>query len=443
MRSLHPVLFLLTVLTPFFGCTYKAEPANGKQGCAAGPKQCPDGYVCGLDNFCYHSGVPLPQGGSAGGPAGINGAGGFVGGGGLIIGASAVGGMVTKIGTGGTGWTGVGAGTGEIAPTRASSGKIAVSNGVPYAAFSDSVAGGRLSVMKYSGSSWVNVGNPGFTTSSVYSFVLFVDQGTPYVAFTGSSSNLSVMKFNGASWVNVGGTIGNSYSYYSSSFDFIVSGGVPYIAFSDSSGQLHVQHLSGTAWVDLGGTYVSSDGQYPALTVYNGQVTVVFSDSSGSNYNVLTVKSFNLTVWVTLISTTSWTIGSSYGETTTVTVSNGILYIIFYSSTYGPVVLQLNGGSLVSVGTVGSISNGDDVEYVSGVVYNGVPYVAFDDESRDSDPEPKAATVKYFDGTSWQLYAGYPDTCDIENTYLAVDHANGSLYFTYTDCAYAMTVQIH
>jgi len=36
------------------------------------------------------------------------------------------------------------------------------------------------------------------------------------------------------------------------------------------------------------------------------------------------------------------------------------------------------------------------------------------------DPEPKAATVKYFDGTSWQLYAGYPDTCDIENTYLAV-----------------------
>jgi len=53
----------------------------------------------------------------------------------------------------------------------------------------------------------------------------------------------------------------------------------------------------------------SSNGQYPALTVYNGQVTVVFSDSSGSNYNVLTVKSFNLTVWVTLISTTSWTIG--------------------------------------------------------------------------------------------------------------------------------------
>ena len=337
-----------------------------------------------------------------------------------------------------TGWHSLGGG--EIAPTRASSGKIAVSNGVPYAAFSDSSAGSRLSVMQYGASGWVNVGTAGFTPSSVYSYVLYVDQSTPYVAFTGSSSNLSVMKFDGTSWVNVGGTI--PYSYYSSSFDLIVSGGVPYIAFSDSSSQLHVQYLSGTAWVDLGGTYVSSNGQYPALTVYNGQVTVVFSDSSGSNSNVLTVKSFNLTVWVTLISTTSWTIGSSYQGTTSITVSNGILYIIFYSSTYGPVVLQLSGGVLVSVGTLGTISNGDDVEYVSGVVYNGTPYVAFDDESRDYDPEPKAATVKYFDGTSWQLFAGYPDTCDIENTYLAVDPTGGSLYFTYTDCKYAMTVQV-
>ena len=346
----------------------------------------------------------------------------------------------------GAGWNGLGgAGTGEIAPSRASSGKIAVSNGVPYAAFSDSSAGSRLSVMKYSGSGWVNVGVAGFTSSSVYTYVLYVDQGTPYVAFTGSSSNLSVMKFDGASWVNVGGAIGNSSSYYSSSFDFIVSGGVPYIAFSDSSSQLHVQYLSGTAWVDLGGTYVSSYGQYPALTVYNGQVTVVFSDSSGSNYNVLTVKSFNLTVWVTLISTTSWTIGSSYGETTSITVSNGILYIIFYSSTYGPVVLQLSGGVLVSVGTLGSISNGDEVEAVSGVVYNGVPYVAFDDESRDYDPEPMAATVKYYDAASgsWKLYAGYPDSCDIEDTYLAVDPASGTLYFTYNDCNGAMKVQVH
>jgi hypothetical protein len=93
-------LFLLITMTPFFGCTYKAEPADGKQGCAAGPKQCPDGYLCGLDNFCYHSGVPLAQGGSVGGLAAINGAGGF------FMSTGAIGGMVTKIGTGGMGAAG-------------------------------------------------------------------------------------------------------------------------------------------------------------------------------------------------------------------------------------------------------------------------------------------------------------------------------------------------
>jgi len=79
----------------------------------------------------------------------------------------------------------------------------------------------------------------------------------------------------------------------------------------------------------------------------------------------------------------------------------------------------------------GSISNGDDVEYVSGVVYNGVPYVAFDDESVTLI-RAQGGHGQVFDGTSWQLYAGYPDTCDIENTYLAVDHGERSLYFTYT-----------
>jgi len=256
------------------------------------------------------------------------------------------------------------------------------------------------------------------------------------------------MEFNGVSWVSAGSSISASASYYSS-FNLVVSGGVPYVAFSDSSNQLHVQSLSGGVWTDLGGTYVSSDGQNPALTVYNGQVTVAFTDSSGSSYtSVFTIYSFTVTGWVKLSTglPSSLTISSSsYQGITSITVSNGILYVIFYSDTYGPVVLKLNGGVLTSVGALGSISNGDEVEAVSGVVYNGVPYVAFDDESRDDDPEPMAATVKYYDATSgtWQLYAGYPDSCDIEDTYLAVDPSSGTLYFTYNDCNGAMKVQVH
>jgi hypothetical protein len=155
---------------------------------------------------------------------------------------------------------------------------------------------------------------------------------------------------------------------------------------------------------------------------------------------VLTLLTFNGTAWVPL-ATSTWTLDYDYGDTY-ITVSGGILYITFYSNTYGAVVAKLNGAVLEPVGVLGTISNGTNVEYVSGAVFNGIPYVAFDDEARDSDPNPRAATVKYFDGTAWQLYAGYPDSCDIENTYLVVDQTSGHLYFTYSDCSGAMTVKV-
>ena len=343
---------------------------------------------------------------------------------------------------GDVGWVSVGGG--EIDPARASSGKLAVSSGVPYAVFSDSSVGGKLSVMTLSGTKWTNVGTPGFTPTSVDQYVLYIDNGTPYVVFsayssTASGETLNVMKFDGSKWVSVGNANFGLVAY--SSLSLVVSAGVPYVAFSDTNSHLHVQGVVGGIWTDVGGTYVSAYGQYPGLTMYNGQPTVVFADSSsGSSYYVLTLLTFNGTAWVPL-ATSTLTLDYDYGDTY-LTVSAGVLYIIFYNDTYGAVVLKLSGGTLVSVGPLGSINGTDRVEYVSGIVYNGVPYVAFDDEARDSDPNPMAATVKYFDGTAWQLYAGYPDSCDIENTYLAVDQTSGHLYLTYNDCNGAMTVKL-
>jgi hypothetical protein len=342
-----------------------------------------------------------------------------------------------------TGWSNVGGA--EIAPNRAFGGKIAVSGGVPYAVFEDWSVDEKLSVMKLSGSTWVNVGSPGFTPDMVTDFVLYIESGTPYVAFgmadpTGSSTLLNVMKFDGANWVSVGNANFATTNY--GSFNLLVSAGVPYIAFSDTSYALHVQTLVAGVWADLGGAFVSSNGQHPALTMYNGALALAFSDSSGSNYNVLTIVSFTGATW-TPLATSQVAVDSNFGADSTLAVSGGVLYFLFYNFNYGPVVFKLIDGVLTSVGTLGSISNGDSVESVSGIVYNGVPYVAFDDEARDVDPNPRAATVKYFDGTSWQLFGDYPNSCDIENTYLAVDQQSGSLYLTYSDCQGSMTVQVH
>jgi hypothetical protein len=291
--------------------------------------------------------------------------------------------------------------------------------------------------MKLASGKWVAVGAAGFTLENAYYYSLYVDGTTPYVAYLGSSSSsVTVMKYNGSAWVLVG-TAGFATSYGWGAVSLVVSNGTPYIGFVDGSSQLQVMSFNGSAWVSLGGVPVSLYGSACALTIFNGSVYLAYNDWIKS----LTVLAmWNGTSWVQ-IATTTYTIDEDYGQY--LGGSNGALYLIYYNYTYGVIVWKLSGSTLVSVGTPGTITNGDYVEYVSGTVYNGVPYVAFDDEARDSDPEPRAATVKYFDGANWQLYAGYANPCDIENTYIAADQSTGQIYFTYEDCEGFMTVQVH
>ena len=335
-------------------------------------------------------------------------------------------------GAGDTGWSTVGGG--EIAPTAAAFGKLAVANGVPYAVFEDALNNGQLTVMKFNGSTWVTVGNAGFTPSDPNIYEIYVDGTTPYVAFISYiDDTLSVMKYNGTAWINVGAA--GFATAYQDHITLTVSGGIPYVAFADDNSQVRLMSFNGSTWSNVGGPSVATSGSNVVLAFLNDYPYLAYYDSS-TTYLVM----YNGTAWMP-VATSSSTIDDNWAPN--LTASNGTLYLTFYNDTSGPVVLKLNGSTLESVGPLGSIANGDYVEYVSGTVYNGVPYVAFDDEARDYDPNPMAATVKFFDGTSWQLYAGYPDPCDIEDTFLASDQSSGRLYLTYNDCNGAMTVQVH
>jgi hypothetical protein len=342
-----------------------------------------------------------------------------------------------------SGWTTLGnsdAG-GAVAPNAAYYGRLAVSGGVPYAIYSDYSKSEKLTVMKLTSGKWTPVGSAGFTTESTYYYTLYVDGTTPYVAFVGYSSPyaLTVMKYNGSAWVLVGNAAFASTSGYGTP-TLAVSNGIPYVAFLDTSSYLHVMSLSGSAWVDLGGAPVSTYAYYCTMTIFNGTVYVAYNDENKSVMNLVT---WSGTAW-TLVAQSTYMIEEDWDPV--LTVNNGTLFLIYYNYTYGVIVWKLSGSTLVSVGTLGSITNGDSVEYVSGTVNNnGVPFVAYDDESRDSDPEPRAATVKYFDATTstWQLFAGYPNPCDIENTFIAADQTTGQIYLTYSDCSGYMTVQVH
>lgn len=332
------------------------------------------------------------------------------------------------------GWQPVG-GT-EVAPGAANSGVIAVSNGVPYAAFTDFLYEAKLTVMKLSGSTWTAVGTRGFTSDPVANFALYVDNGTPYVAIVDTSTQVTVLKYSGGTWGNVCNA-GFASTYYSH-LTLAVASGTPYLAFADSTDAVRVMSCSGSTWADIGGSPVTTSGSSVAFAIFEGLPYVAFSEYVNSDIQLM---KFDTTgTWVT-VATAPYTIDEDYDQN--LVVSGNALYLSFYNGTYGAVFLELNGATLEPIGTLGDVSSGDSIESVSGLVFNGVPYVAFDDESRDSDPQPRAATVKYYNNGSWQLFAGYPDSCDIEDTYLAADEANGKLYLTYSDCNGNMTVTVH
>jgi hypothetical protein len=362
----------------------------------------------------------------------------------LVGGLAVAGCSAAKASGGGDGGTDAGSsawqtvGGAKVAPGSAYSGRVAASGGTSYAAYVDSMTS-KLTVASSSGGTWAPLGSAGFTPDTVTynGFAIAVDNGTPYVAYESNSNyGVTVMKFNGTAWtlVGAGGFATGSYD----GVQLVVANGVPSVAFTDGNSVPHIMSFAGTSWTDLGATTLPTSASYVVLGVgSDGTLYVAFNDTSKS---LLVLMKYSGTTW-TQAATSTVMISESWAPN--LTVSNGTVFLTYKSSADGAVVMKLVGSALVSVGTLGSISNGDYIEYVTGAVYNGVPYVAFDDEARDSDPNPMAATVKTFDGSSWTLFAGYPDPSDIEDTFLYMDPSNGKLYLTYSDGNGDMTVQVH
>ena len=351
-----------------------------------------------------------------------------------IISLSLACGSNNPVGPSDAGWTGIGGDGGEVS-SGASFGRIAAGGGKVFVAFSDSNVNGQLTVMQAQGSSWTAVGNPGFTTASVDSTYLAITvdaSGAPWVAYVANGA-LTVTKFAGGAWTTQGA---EGFAQPSGAISFVVAGGAPYVAFGDSSAGARVMKLEGSTWTDL--AFASSlTLAFPVLGTDGTTVYLAYDDMMQQQ---LVLAKLAGTTWTTLATSTV----ANYDDwSPSVNVSNGNVFVGFDDISDGPVVMQLQGSTLTSVGNLGDISGGDMIESPSFTVYNGVPYVAFDDESRDGDPEPRAATVKYWDGAHWTLYAGYPNPCDIEDTVITSDPSTGKLYLTYEDCNGFMAVDVH
>lgn len=113
-------------------------------------------------------------------------------------------------------------GSAEFSAGEAKYISLFVDGGTPYVAYSDGANSHKATVMKYDGANWVPVGSAGFSAGPAMYTSLFVDGGTPYVAYSDgdNSYKATVMYFptytvtydgNG----NTGGSVptdGNTYT---------------------------------------------------------------------------------------------------------------------------------------------------------------------------------------------------------------------------------------
>ncbi len=81
----------------------------------------------------------------------------------------------------------------------------------------------------WNGTTWVNLGDAGFTLGRAYPSLAISSTGVPYIAFQ-DGSVVTLMRWSGSAWETIG-SAGLSLSGFSWQHSLVISGtGVPYIA---------------------------------------------------------------------------------------------------------------------------------------------------------------------------------------------------------------------
>ncbi len=303
--------------------------------------------------------------------------------------------------------------------------------GNTYVAFNDGMNAGKVTVMKFDGTSWTTVGAAGFSAGTADFISIKTDFQTdaPYLAFRdgGNDGKATVMKFNGTSWETVG-TAGFTpgEAIYES---LVITGtGTPYLAFqSTSDGKATVMTFDGTNWVAVGNPgFTAGTATYGSLYVnYFGTPYFAFSD--GANGGKATVMTFDGSNWNTI-----GTAGFSAGAAQYLSFAfNGINYVLAYQDNGNggkATVMMFDGGSWTAVGTPG-FTAGAATDVSLAIDYQSLDqpfYVGFRDEANGGK-----ATVMNYNGTGWEIVGSAGFSAEAGSVSFGL---NGSTpYLAYTD----------
>ena len=270
----------------------------------------------------------------------------------------------------------------------------------PYAAFNDYGFSGNITVKKFCDGNWLNIDTSGIPYSSWGDITLLFNpvDSLPYIAFPDGSGQARVMKFNGSSWVHVGqpGFSNGRSDFLNMAFN---SSGEPFVVYQDSppSYKFIVRKYDRSNWV-----YVGQQGSY-SENAYNTDIVV---DSSGvpfvsfKKFGALSVMKFNGTDWV-YVGSSGFLQAQVYDPILSLNPS-GQPVIAFKDgdimhAPYGKAsVMKFNGTDWINIGPRGFSAG--EIDWLSMIIgSSGQPCVVFSDWANSLK-----ATVMEYDGNSWK-----------------------------------------
>jgi uncharacterized protein YjdB len=160
---------------------------------------------------------------------------------------------------------------------------------------------GGTAVMKFNGTDWEYVGDPVIGMPGSGYHELAVDEsGTPYsTTWNYLNYKANVFKYNGTSWVNIGVDVTDSTHYFDMQLD---NAGTPYIAYSGLSngGKANVLKYNGSTWDHIGAANFTAGAASDIKLRFDGSNIPYVGFFDGSNNDKGTVMAFNGSSWQTI-----------------------------------------------------------------------------------------------------------------------------------------------
>lgn len=276
---------------------------------------------------------------------------------------------------------------------------LAFDNNTPYIVYRDYAYGQKATVKKYNGTSWVNVGNPGFTNSAAIYPSIQIHAGIPYVAYFDitNGNKATVMKFDGTNWVNVG----NPGFSAGSAIDISISinNGTLYVVYPDggNSGKITVMKFDGNNWINVGSAgFSAAQVGYTSIAFNDSIPYVAYRDAA--NNNKATVMKFDGNNWIN-VGTPGFSAGQA--DFTSIAFNDTIPYVAYTDVAYNnkATVKKFDGVNWVNVGSPGFTYG--QIDNIHLAINNSIPYVAYRDLFNCGHPSGKRGSALKYDGTNW------------------------------------------